>query len=168
MQLLNLVWEHVAGETSFSMTAVASSSLEHDDNTASTSEAVPPGSVDRTYLTMSLAEHNQGMKTSVANSIKYLLGSDGDLVQFDELRIQLKQTKGHVRHRTTNIRQYKELSEKIIAKIKLLKSAKSAEIEVIEKRHYQKKGVLLAKTRGTPYYNLLKERELANKILRLM
>ena len=50
-------------------------------------------------------EHQEGLKTSAGNSIKRLLGCDGDLVKFDDLRFKLKEAKRagtHV-HMTTSI-----------------------------------------------------------------
>ena len=90
------------------------------------------------------------------------------MVRFDDLRFELKQARCKLQHRTANISEYKELAKKIAVKIKLLKCAKSGTIEEIEKKHYQKHGTLPAKTRGTKYYNILKERGLASQILKLI
>ena len=79
---------------------------------------------------------------------------------------EAKHTGGSHLHMTTSISQYRELVEKIKTKVKLVKSVKSAKIKELEKMHYQKHGTLPAKIRGSHYYNILKERNVAIAILR--
>ena len=163
--------EHEASENSTASTSVAGpSSSEHEVSETSRDNNV--GIVeDAAYLNVNVEEHDEGLKTTVANSIKHVLGCDDNLVKFDDLRFQLKEAKhagGNHLHMKTSISQYRQLVEKIKAKLKLVKSEKSAQLKELEQKHYQKHGMLPAKTRGSQYYNILKERNLATNILRIL
>ena len=129
----------------------------------------------RPYLNLDLEEHHEGLKTSVANSIKRLLGSDNELVRFDDLRFQLKEKLKEAKragrknlHMNTSISEYTELVETMKAKINLVKSKNSAKLKELEMEHYQKHGVLPEKTRGSHYYNILKEKKVASNILSIL
>ena len=45
------------------------------------------------YINLNLEEHNEGLKTSVGNYMKHLLGFDDELIRFDDLRFKLKEAK---------------------------------------------------------------------------
>ena len=137
---------------------------EHDDSETSTADA--PSIEDAVYLNVNLEEHNEGLKTLIANSIKHLIGSDNDLVEFDDLRFNLKKAKQAGNHiHTASISEYKQVVKKIETKVKLVQSERAAKLKELEQKEFQKSGRLPAKTPGSHYYNILKERNLATKIL---
>lgn len=120
------------------------------------------------FMNLNLEQHEEGLKTSVGNSIKRLLGCDVDLVEFDELRFKLKEAQKTGQHKTmtASISRYSHLSAKIQAKVKSLQSSRAAELKELERKHLLQYGKIPAKTRGSHYYNILKERDLAMAILR--
>ena len=120
-------------------------------------------------LNLNHAEHDEGLKSSAGNYIKRLIGSDDDLVEFDHLRFKLKAAKrAGKRLKATSIQNYAELLVVFEAKIRLVESDRAAKLKELEQTHFQKYGKLPAKTRGSHYYNILKERNLAIAILRML
>ena len=69
-------------------------------------------------INLSLEEHQEGLKTTLGNHIKRLLGLDDDLVKYDDLRFKLKAaTKaGNGVHMTTSISEYNKLGAKFKTK----------------------------------------------------
>ena len=72
--------EHVASD---STSAAGPSSTEDEVRETSRDNNVAIVE-DTTYFNINVEEHHEGLKTKVANSIKHLLGSDDDLVKFDD------------------------------------------------------------------------------------
>ena len=164
--------EHDDSEASTSSTSeiCPPNNIEHDDSeasTANTSAADAPSIEGAVYLNLNVEEHHEGLKSIVANSIKHLIGSDNDLVEFDDLRFNLKKAKLAGKHiNTASISKYRQMLKKIETKVKLVQSERAAKLKELEQKEFQKSGKLPAKTRGSYYYNILKERNLATKILR--
>ena len=120
-------------------------------------------------LNLNHEEHDEGLKSSAGNYIKRLIGSDDDLVEFDRLRFKLKAAKrAGKRLKATSIQNYAELVTVFEAKITLVESDRAAKLKELEQTHFQNYGKLPAKTRGSHYYNILKERNLAIAILRML
>ena len=166
---------HEDNETSTAnMCAVDTPSTEHEDSetlrsTANTyplmAEMCSNTQSKSSYINLDLEEHNEGLKTSVGNYIKHLLGSDDDLIRFDDLRFKLKEAKraGNHLYIKTSVSEYEELVSKFKAKIRMVQSECVAKLE---QKYFQQNGRLPAKTRGSHYYNILKERNVATAILR--
>ena len=120
-------------------------------------------------LNLNHEEHDEGLKSSAGNYIKRLIGSDDDLVEFDHLRFKLKAAKrAGKRLNLTSIQNYAELLVVFETKIRLVESDRAAKLKELEQTHFQKYGKLPAKTRGSHYYNIMKERNLAIAILRML
>ena len=68
----------------------------------------------------------------------------------------------------TRIPKYRELVAKMESKVRLVQSEKAAELKKVELQYFHKHGKLPAKTPGSQYYNILKERNLATAILRTL
>ena len=119
-------------------------------------------------INFSLEENQEGLKTTLGNHIKRLLGLDDDLVKYDDLRFKLKAaTKaGNGVHMTTSISEYNKLGAKFKTKIKLVRSERATELKELELTHFAEYGKLPAKTKGSQYYNILKDRDVATVILR--
>ena len=150
------------------MTGISCLAEEHEAIVCTTEADVE----ESVYLRVNVEEHSEGMKTSLANSIKHLIGSDDDLVRFDDLRFQLKEAKraggNNLHSMANNISEYTELVEKIKDKIRFVKSNRSTKLKQLEKTYYQKHGVLPSKKSKSHYHNILKERNLAVNILRTL
>ena len=58
------------------------------------------------------------------------------------------------------------MASKFKSKIKLMHCDRIAKLSELEQVHFQKNGKLPAKTRGSHYYNILKERDIATGLLR--
>ena len=129
-----------------------SSSVEHQESEASVVNTGPNSSC----MNLNLEECNEGLKSTVGNYIKRLLGCDDDLVKFDDLRFRLKEAKqaGNHLHMKTSISAYRDLVSNFKAKISLVLSECRAKIKELEQKHFQQNGKLPAKTRGSHYYNL--------------
>ena len=69
---------------------------------------------------------------------------------------------------STSISQYRELLAKIDTKIRLVQCDCAAKLKELEHKHFQQNGKLPAKTPGSHYYSILKERNLATNILRIL
>ena len=111
-----------------------------------------------------LETHEEGLKTSVGNCIKKLLGSDANLVEFDRLRFKLKQAKRAGNHmKSTSVSRYKHITASIKSRVISVKYQSEAELKEMEQKQ---NGKLPTKTPGTPYHNLLKQRNLAITIVR--
>ena len=155
-------------------TAAEEPSEESDNSNADTAPLMAEMSSSNqngsSCINLNPEEHQEGLKTSVGNSIKRLLGSDDDLVRFDDLRFKLKEAKkaGNHLHMKTSISEYQNLASKFTAKIRLVQSERAAELKELEQKHFQQNGTLPAKTRGSHYYNILKERNVAINILRMI
>jgi hypothetical protein len=122
------------------------------------------------FINLNLEEHNEGLKTSVCNGIKRLLGCDDDLIKFDDLRSTLKRAQrvGNHVHIKTDMSEYKKMVRNMKTKVKLVESERAAKVKELEQKHFQQNGKLPPKTPGTDYYKILKERILATNILRFM
>ena len=146
--------------------------VEHQESETSTANTGPEmcSSIQNnsSCINLNLEEHNEGLKTTVGNCIKRLLGCGDDLVRFDDLRFKLKEAKrtGNLHRVKTSNSEYVHLASKFKAKIKLVHCDRLAKLSELEQVHLQKNGKLPAKTRGSHYYNILKERDLATGILR--
>ena len=140
-----------------------------DEGTSNTTPAVAEmcsTEPNSTFINLNLDE---GLKTSAGNSIKRLLGCDDDLVKFDDFRFKLKNAKrtgGHI-HKTS-ISEYREMVGKFKTKVKLVQSERADKLKEMERKQFQLTGKLPAKTPGSHYYNILKERNLATNILRIL
>ena len=154
-------------------TAAEEPSIEQEDSDNSNADTAPlmtemSSSIQNgsSCINPNPEEHQEGLKTSVGNSIKRLLGSDDDLVKFDDLHLKLKEAKktGNHLHMKTSVSEYQNLASKFTAKIRLVQSERAAELKELE-LHFQQNGTLPAKTRGSHYYNILKERNVAITIL---
>ena len=153
---------HEDSETSTAnMCAVDTPSTEHEDSetlrsTANTyplmAEMCSNTQSKSSYINLDLEEHNEGLKTSVGNYIKHLLGSDDDLIRFDDLRFKLKEAK--------------RAGNRLYIKTSISESECVAKLKELEQKYFQQNGRLPAKTRGSHYYNILKERNVATAILR--
>ena len=121
-------------------------------------------------MNVNLEEHNEGLKTSAGNAIKRLLGCDDDLVKFDGLLFTLKIAKraGNHIHMPDSISEYNKLVRKMKTKVKLVQSDRAAKLTELEHKQFQQNGKLPAKTPGSHYYKVLKERNLATNILRVL
>ncbi len=171
-----LSMEHNDTETQPQATPT-SDTLEHNDNETTTCPADVEQSCtantahdldDLCTINLNSDENHQGLKTSVGNSIKRLLRLDDDLIKFDDLRFRLKAARkaGNHVHMKTSISEYNKLVAKFKTKISLVKSDLVANIKEVELKQFQTNGKLPAKTSGSHYYNLLKERNVASAILR--
>ena len=154
----------VDNETSNPSTSTASIEQEHSETNTS-----PPSTEDAVsnLAVPNLAERHVGLKTSTANSIKRLIDHDNDLVKFDEIRFKMKQSKQEGSHVSRADRLlYKQIVKKIEMKVKLVQSKRDAQLKELERIELQHSGDLPAKTPGSRYYNILKQRNLAINILR--
>lgn len=142
-------------------------SAEHEVSTTNTSVAGAPSRKETLCLNLDLEEHQEGLKTTVANCIKHLLGCDSDLEKFDDLRFKLKKAKkeNHT-HMKTSISQYTQMLTKIEKKVKLVLSERDAKLKELEHKEFQKSGKFPDKKPGSHYYKVRKERNLATNILR--
>ena len=117
-------------------------------------------------INFSLEENQEGLKTTLGNHIKRLLGLDDDLVKYDDLCFKLKAaTKaGNGVHMTTSISEYNKLGAKFKTKIKLVRSERANKLK--ELTYFAEYGKLPAKTKGSQYYNIVKDGDVATVILR--
>ena len=123
-------------------------------------EDTAPHMPDRSScINFSLEENQEGLKTTLGNHIKRLLGLDDDLVKYDDLRLAAT-------NMTTSISEYNKLGAKFKTKIKLVRSERATKLKELELTHFAEYGKLPAKTKGSQYYNILKYRDVATVILR--
>ena len=73
---------------------------------------------------------------------------------------------GHI-HKTS-ISEYREMVGKLKTKVKLVQSERADKLKEMIRKQFQLTGKLPAKTPGSHYYNILKERNLATNILRIL
>ena len=138
-------------------------SMEQEDSDNSNADTAPfmaemssSSQNGSSCINLNPQEHQEGLKTSVGNSIKRLLGSDEDLVKFDDPRFKLKEANkaGNHPHMKSSISEYQKLAAKFTAKIRLVKSERAAKLKELEQKHFQQNGTLPAKTRGSHHYNI--------------
>lgn len=125
----------------------------------------------RPHIHLALETHDEGLTSSLANSIKKLLQEDTPsfLGEFDTLRSRLKEIakkKGKQVKATHVTTRYKQLTEKIGSTV----LAKQHELEKLiadfESKYFMKHGMLPTKSLNLPYRNLLREKNLSTAILR--
>ena len=100
-----------------------------------------------------------GLQTSAGNST---LGSDDDVMTFDNLRFKLKDAKRAGRHPNKALSlKYKEVAEKMRCRVLSVKASMEKELTEMEQKHFRQHGKLPAKIKGSKYYNCISNRNLA-------
>lgn len=153
----------------FSSPEVVSASCLHvgssDHSSATLSEL---GGVPSPYIHLTLPEADEGLKTSLATSIKKLLKNADGVTEFDQLRFKLKKARETNKHgnMTDMISRYNILAAKLGTEVSNCRSKLHTQIQDLEQEHYQLYDKLPSKTSNTNYSNLLKQMKLAVTILR--
>ena len=114
-----------------------------------------------------LEKHNEGMKTSLGNSIKKLV-HDKRLEEFDDLRFNIKMAKKNKKQYSDLISRYNLLSAQLGTKILTTQSKLNKSLTEIERQHLNEHSILPTKQTNSNYCKILKERNLATAVLRNM
>lgn len=146
----------------------SSSSSNHISATSSQLGGV--GEVPSPYIHLTLAEEedDEGLKTSLATSIKKLLEHADGVTEFDQLRFKLKKARKTNQHRNMKdmISRYTILAATLGTKVSNCRSKLHKQIQTLEQEHFQLHDKLPSKISNTQYSNLLRQRKLAVTILR--
>ena len=121
------------------------------------------------HINLGLEACDEGLKTSVGNIVKHLIGCDDDVLEFDSLRFKLKTVKQAGRRpNKERVLKYKQLSDKMKRRMSSFKAQREKELKEIEIEHLKEHGTLPSKISGSIYCITLKKRNLAMSVLRSM
>lgn len=134
------------------------------ENSSHSGEEGATREVPVSHIHTSLERLDEGLNTSLANSIKKLL-PDISLTEFDTLRFRLKEALKRKSTVSTNAQsKYKLLATEIGTTVLSKKTDLDEQVDDFERKHYQQHSVLPTKSTNPIYRNLMREKILATTI----